>query len=339
MWTESLPLPPLNAVFVLASLFSVQAHLPPDVWDSFVDATSRSAWWHLSVAYLAGLIAFWVMALFFNVLDVLQWPAVLYQYKIQPAITVSLQKRVQSMLYVLGIQLFTGVPFMMVVGVVAERLAIPQHSPLPSPAEFFWQLPVLLVVEEIGFFYSHRLFHVGSLYRLIHKRHHEFTAPVAHAAMYAHPLENIVANLLPLAVGGLLLRSHVWIWLVWHVLAVVNTCYSHSGYSFPLFHSSNFHDLHHEQTTVNFGVLEILDRVHGSYLDPFAFKEQQRAQLAQNNKDGAAQSASGGIAAENKNEEAACQDAGSKDAGMSVVSFCVPALLAVYACVTLSWVV
>jgi len=77
-------------------------------------------------------------------------------------------------------------------------------------------------IEEIGFYYSHRglvslLFltnrivfmtstqHHSSIYKWIHKQHHEFKAPIGMAAEYAHPFEFAVSNLVPITTPPLLL--------------------------------------------------------------------------------------------------------------------------------------
>ena len=85
------------------------------------------------------------------------------------------------------------------------------------------ELPMFIIVEEFGFYYSHILLHSKLLYKSLHKIHHEWTAPVGLAALYAHPLEHILSNLLPIALGPLLLGSHLLTAWLWYVVALVGT--------------------------------------------------------------------------------------------------------------------
>lgn len=41
---------------------------------------------------------------------------------------------------------------------------------------------------------SHRLIHHPLLYKHIHKKHHEWTAPVGIVSIYAHPIEHVVSS-------------------------------------------------------------------------------------------------------------------------------------------------
>ena len=43
----------------------------------------------------------------------------------------------------------------------------------------------------------------------IHKFHHEWTAPVGVASIYAHPLEHLLSNLLPVFIGPFIMKSHL----------------------------------------------------------------------------------------------------------------------------------
>ena len=45
---------------------------------------------------------------------------------------------------------------------------------MPSLLELVKGTVVCVVVEEILFYYSHRLFHHGSIYKYVHKIHHDF---------------------------------------------------------------------------------------------------------------------------------------------------------------------
>ncbi|XP_055082916.1 fatty acid hydroxylase domain-containing protein 2 isoform X2 [Periophthalmus magnuspinnatus] len=137
----------------------------------------------------------------------------------------------------------------------------------PELPTFHWALLELtgfVIIEEIMFYYSHRLFHQPSLYKTFHKQHHEWTAPIGIVCIYAHPLEHVISNMLPVAIGPVILGSHISTTCLWYCLALVSTTVSHCGYHLPLLPSPEFHDFHHLRFNQCYGVLGILDRLHGT---------------------------------------------------------------------------
>jgi fatty acid hydroxylase domain-containing protein 2 len=126
---------------------------------------------------------------------------------------------------------------------------------------------VWLLAEEILFFYSHRFFHVNkAAYARIHKIHHTWTAPVAWVAMYCHPVEQLVSNILPLAIGPLICHSHVASIAVYVAGGLFHTCAVHSGYW--ICDDNGMHDYHHEKFNVNFGMSGAMDYIYGTYQLP-----------------------------------------------------------------------
>ncbi|PRD22698.1 UNVERIFIED_CONTAM: Fatty acid hydroxylase domain-containing protein 2 [Trichonephila clavipes] len=114
------------------------------------------------------------------------------------------------------------------------------------------------------FWSSVRLLHHPRLYKYIHKQHHEWTAPIAITAVYCHPIEHCLCNLLPASIGPFLLRSHTFTVWLWYTIALMTTVNAHSGFHFPFFFSPEAHDYHHLKFHQNFGALGILDFLHGT---------------------------------------------------------------------------
>ena len=136
----------------------------------------------------------------------------------------------------------------------------------PSVYTFMRDIVISLVIEDFLFYSTHRLLHLPALYKLIHKQHHTFTAPFGIAAIYAHPIEHFLSNVLPLSVGPLLLNCHPSFMMIWGVVALFNTMTVHSGYCLPIpgFPEPYFHDYHHEKFNECFGAARIFDTLFGT---------------------------------------------------------------------------
>lgn len=112
-----------------------------------------------------------------------------------------------------------------------------------------WQSLVVVlnkfILQDKDHIFIFRLFHHPRLYKHIHKIHHEWTAPTSIVSIYAHPLEHVVSNLLPVALGPIIMGSHLATAWLWFSLALMSTTVAHSGYHLPLFPSPEAHDYHH----------------------------------------------------------------------------------------------
>jgi len=143
-----------------------------------------------------------------------------------------------------------------------------------DPWDWRWEFPKVVVCSltiETVFFWTHWAIHFPYLYRKIHKLHHTFTAPIAVAAVYAHPLEYLFGNLAGVILGPVLANCHPLTAYWWVTLSLVSTCGSHSGYAW---HGAIGHDLHHEKFNVNFGVLKIFDYIMGTrYIDSHFYQK------------------------------------------------------------------
>ena len=126
-----------------------------------------------------------------------------------------------------------------------EFRSLDRSPRVPTVSIILTHLLVFVFVQETTFYYLHRLLHRGKLYKTVHKIHHYWQAPIAIAAIYCHPFEHFLANLVPVLFGPLLMGSHRATICIWLIIVHVVTLNDHSGYHFPLMPSPEFHDYHH----------------------------------------------------------------------------------------------
>jgi sterol desaturase/sphingolipid hydroxylase (fatty acid hydroxylase superfamily) len=213
---------------------------------------------------LLHLLTFWLHSLPLLIID--WFPehfSSLRLWRSQRDVELSREKMMKAVSVALFNQLIVGTAFSIPMFFIFKwRGMMFRADEVPTLLESLVQITIFIAIEEIGFYYGHRLMHRPELYARFHKMHHEFTAPIGCAAIYAHPVEHILCNLSPLIAGPLIMKSHVIVYWFWLTAAVFSTITAHSGFHFPFLPSNEFHDYHHLKFSVNFGALGIMDRLH-----------------------------------------------------------------------------
>ncbi|KAK2765579.1 hypothetical protein FQN54_008433 [Arachnomyces sp. PD_36] len=121
-----------------------------------------------------------------------------------------------------------------------------------------------LTLREILFYTFHRALHHPKIYGRIHKQHHKFTAPMAFSAQYAHPVEQILANIMPIVLPLALTHAHILSFALFLTSQLAETSSVHSGYDFA---HARKHDLHHSKFRMNYGALGVLDWALGTDIE------------------------------------------------------------------------
>ncbi|TFK71629.1 hypothetical protein BDN72DRAFT_793577 [Pluteus cervinus] len=237
------------------------------------------------VAVLAPVFAYWILSLFFHILDISGWEW-LDAYRLhdsEEVKTKNLATRTEVVWAVLVQQffqtilgyLFVSEPLEVLVPVrdmsqLAETLQ-PFLQPIPSLhldndqlsslvyVLYWWAIPVAKFYIAILFldtwqYFLHRGMHLNKfLYKQFHSWHHRLYVPYAFGSLYNHPLEGIVLDSLGAifaeSLTGMTPRQAMFLFTI----STLKTVDDHCGYRLPfdplqLMTSNNadYHDIHHQ---------------------------------------------------------------------------------------------
>uniref|UniRef100_A0A1Q3EVG2 Putative c-4 sterol methyl oxidase n=1 Tax=Culex tarsalis TaxID=7177 RepID=A0A1Q3EVG2_CULTA len=236
-------------------------------WNNFLDVVGDDR----EKLYVWGMLTFvysqyWLIGGLYVGLNVTGWPKFLRKYKMQPGVNdpilwKDLKRIMKTMLMN---QLLLTVPMAYFGFHLGGKHTLPDVRVLPPLATIIRDIVISLALWEVVAYYMHRILHHRSLYRFIHKRHHEFVAPVAWAASHVHPVEHILSDTIPASVGPMLLNCHLFTLLVLFSYLVQRALIQHSGYHLPFLSSPESHDYHHLNFSQCFGPTGLMDRIFGT---------------------------------------------------------------------------
>ncbi|KAK4026348.1 hypothetical protein OUZ56_015351 [Daphnia magna] len=213
-------------------------------------------------------IPFWGVGSIFILMDYYGWPKCVSKYKIQPGTNqpVDLSKVIQTAKVVLMNQWLLTFPLLHA-NYYLKKITntMPNFLELPTFGRMLIDLVVFLIIDEIGLYYMHRLQHHPKLYASVHKKHHEWHAPIAIVFTYSTPIEYIM-TIIPVNIGPMIMNPHIVTLWTWYALVHLRGIKNHSGYDFPwsLWTSAHAHDFHHMTSNSCFGKSLVLDRLHGT---------------------------------------------------------------------------
>jgi sterol desaturase/sphingolipid hydroxylase (fatty acid hydroxylase superfamily) len=124
----------------------------------------------------------------------------------------------------------------------------------PSYQTLFVHNIAMTLIHEIGFYWSHRLAHLPSLYKF-HKVHHEYKQNTILASMHEHPIDYIITIAGPALLTVVVVAPHsftLFQWIAWIIVANID---DHCGYEFPfspvrwfwMAGGTDMHEFHHSK--------------------------------------------------------------------------------------------
>lgn len=215
-------------------------------------------------------IIYWILCTFFMLMDhYCEINGLLEKWKFQGKYlngSFNWKKYYNTIKMVLFNQLIIDLPISIIITPYNMKL---NDNALPY-SNLIWQIPLILILEDCLFYIGHRSLHNPFLYKHIHSIHHEWTIPVAMRTIYAHPIEHLMCNIMPLLISGHLCRLDWFCYNILLLTGLINAILVHSDYKLNGYGEQ--HDNHHKYRTCNYGVLGIMDQLFGT--EQYCIKKQ-----------------------------------------------------------------
>src|SRR6476661_8079735 len=206
---------------------------------------------------------FLVAGLFFLLFYVLLHKRVFYK-KIQPRTPKQVDYLREIAYSILTISIFSFVPLSILhVPTIAKHTTFYAHIEAHGWLYFFLAFPIMLLLHDTYFYWTHRAMHHRKLFRVLHLVHHKSVNPSPWAAYAFHPLEAVVeAGIFVVFLFAIPIHP-LHLFLFFFFMIVYNV-YGHLGYElYPAgfskhrigkwINTSTSHNQHHQFFKGNYG--------------------------------------------------------------------------------------
>jgi ferredoxin-NADP reductase len=123
---------------------------------------------------------------------------------------------------------------------------------------------IVLFIDDMFFYWSHRAMHLPRFYKFFHKVHHESTDPSPLTAFAFHPSEAVIEQLMHVVLP-FLLPLNFGVMIAWQIFSMLNNVFAHLGYEIypkgwvklPLLQfktASTHHNMHHQLFNGNYAL-------------------------------------------------------------------------------------
>ncbi len=123
---------------------------------------------------------------------------------------------------------------------------------------------IVLFIDDMFFYWSHRAMHMPRFYKFFHKVHHESTDPSPLTAFAFHPSEALIEQMMGFVLP-FFLPLNFGVIIAWQIFSMLNNVLAHLGYElypkgwvkFPLLKykvASTHHNMHHQLFNGNYAL-------------------------------------------------------------------------------------
>ncbi|CAG9809406.1 unnamed protein product [Chironomus riparius] len=207
----------------------------------------------------------WLLALY-TFFDFTQKPKFIRKYKVNP--NTHEPPDLKGMMKILILAAFNATfitkPTFILIFYVLKWREFPDIQVLPNIQTVLISCFISDHLYDAVVYCVHRTLHHRFFYKSIHKLHHEYKSPIAFAALYSHPVEQVFQNSLPLCAGLFVLRCHIATAWIYMISSMFSSTITHSGYHLPFLNSPQWHDYHHMKFDCNYSTIGLMDRIFGT---------------------------------------------------------------------------